>query len=301
MLTAEQKLKYEKIYNNLVQDTMQYMLDNHIKTMVLGISGGIDSSVVAAICNDVYIESNGQIQLYGVALPSLTNEATENEAADAIMQSFCQQYATVKIDEAVESLVDLCNSSYLEMTTTAKGNIKARTRMIYLYNLAQLTHGVVMGAANKTELHLGFWTIHGSDSNDVCPIINLWKTEVYELAEYIRDYRLQDPEQIKALGLSIALTPTDGNGVVPGGDMAQIAPGYTYKEVDTICKHLYMYEHGAFRSEGPSSFLTKQEQITRLCMATCNSVMPQDVIRKVCDRWFNNKYKLNHPVKIMLH
>lgn len=295
MLNPEQVQKYSVIYNKLVNQILTYLRNNKLKTMVLGISGGIDSSVVAALCYGVYEKSNGEFHLHGVALPSLTNETVENEAAREIMESFCQHYMTVNIDDAVESLVDMCNSSMLEMTHLAKGNIKARTRMIYLYNLAQLTHGIVMGGANKTEFHLGFWTIHGSDANDVAPIINLWKTEVYELAEYIKEYKVQNEKQKHALGLSMSLTPTDGNGVVPGGDMAQIAPGYTYNEVDQVCKYLNNLENGGYRGENLLMF-SIENRLMEICQEQCKHIMDPDSIKKVCYRWFNNKYKINIPI-----
>jgi NH3-dependent NAD+ synthetase len=77
---------------------------------------------------------------------------------------------------------------------------------------------------------LGFWTIHG-DEADFNPIGCLWKHEVYGLAKWLKENRYKDS---KALEASIALMPTDGNGVKEGGDLAQIAPGKTYDDVDEI-------------------------------------------------------------------
>ena len=92
-----------------------------------------------------------------------------------------------------------------------------------------------MDTDNLTEHYLGFWTIHG-DVADYNPIGGLWKHEVYELCKYLFTEVYTDSEdwKNKALRAAHGITPTDGNGVAAGGDMAQIAPGHTYEEVDDI-------------------------------------------------------------------
>jgi NAD+ synthetase len=102
--------------------------------------------------------------------------------------------------------------------------------MITLYDIASKVGGIVMDTDNLTEHFLGFWTLHGDDA-DFDPIGGLWKHEVYALARYMKEKVFTDS---KALEQSIALMPTDGNGVKEGGDLAQIAPGKTYDDVDEI-------------------------------------------------------------------
>jgi NAD+ synthetase len=104
--------------------------------------------------------------------------------------------------------------------------------MITLYDIASKEGGLVMDTDNLTEHFLGFWTIHG-DEADFNPIGCLWKHEVYGLAKWLKQTRYKDS---KALEASIALMPTDGNGVKEGGDLAQIAPGKTYDDVDEILR-----------------------------------------------------------------
>jgi NH3-dependent NAD+ synthetase len=130
--------------------------------------------------------------------------------------------------------------------------------MIMLYNAASINSGIVIDTDNLSEHYLGFWTIHG-DVGDFKPLGKLWKTEVYELAKYIKDdyntkivkyFENLDDENndekeysrwlvaISALEHAIEITPTDGNGVNSLGDMGQIAPGYTYYEVDKVLQYL---------------------------------------------------------------
>jgi len=117
--------------------------------------------------------------------------------------------------------------------------------MIYLYDLANYTKGIVMDTDNLTEHYLGFFTIHG-DVADFNPIGGLWKHEVYELAKYLLyEYLIVQNDDVSykqmALRAAIGITPTDGNGVNNLGDMGQIAPEFAhdnnieaYTKVDKI-------------------------------------------------------------------
>ena len=247
------------LFENLVKGTKNYIKDNHLETMVLGISGGIDSTVVAAICYEVSKELP-DVSFIGVSLPSLTNQGDENKAAKQVGEAFCDRFWTKYIDEEYDLLKKTFSINDLNQTSIANGNIKARLRMIYLYNIASITKGIVMDTDNLSEHFLGFWTLHG-DEGDFNPIGSLWIDEIYSLAEYLKDYwsneyikAKSDPEidveatdkrfnRYEALRDSIPLTPTDGNGVKFGGDMAQIAPGMTYYGVNKVLKLLAKYEN----------------------------------------------------------
>jgi nicotinamide-nucleotide amidase len=224
-------LDYEKVFNNLVNGIIKYLTNNRIKAMVIGMSGGIDSTVVAALCKEVYNRTNGEFKLIGVSMPCSTNKVDENDAATAAGMEFCTSFSVVSLEstfKAVEACCDL--ASNIASTPVSQGNIKARLRMITLYDIASKVGGIVMDTDNLTEHFLGFWTIHGDDG-DFNPIGGLWKHEVYGLAKWMKENVYKDS---KALEASIALMPTDGNGVKEGGDLAQIAPGKTYDDVDEI-------------------------------------------------------------------
>ena len=232
---------YRNIFEVMVNTTANYLKDNGLKTMVLGISGGIDSTVTAAICNEV-AKRNPEIRFIGVSLPCSTNGQDERQSANATVKAFCTIENSIEhnIQKDFASIRDSFAEDYewlkCEATPLANGNIKARVRMMYLYNLASLTRGIVMDTDNLTEHYLGFWTIHG-DVGDYNPIGGLWKHEVYGLAKWLANEfydNTTDSEKIIALRKAIVIVPTDGNGVVTGGDMAQIAPGYTYEAVDDI-------------------------------------------------------------------
>jgi NAD+ synthetase len=88
--------------------------------------------------------------------------------------------------------------------------MKARMRMMVLYDLAQLYRGLVISTDNYTEFLTGFWTLHG-DVGDFGPIMNLWKTEVFNMATFLRSSC--NDQQKKALQSCIDATPVDGLGI----------------------------------------------------------------------------------------
>lgn len=218
-------LDMEKVFKNLTEGIKSYATENHIKVLVLGLSGGIDSTVVAALC-----KASG-IPLIGISLPCSTNMDDENNAAKEAGMEFCDTFKVVNLQEPYEVMEKFCaEASGKEKTPISQGNIKARLRMITLYDIASKVGGIVLDTDNLTEHFLGFWTLHG-DESDFNPIGGLWKHEVYALAKWMKENVYKDS---KALEASIALMPTDGNGVKEGGDLAQIAPGKTYDDVDEI-------------------------------------------------------------------
>lgn len=221
----ETPLVMENVFKILVEGIKKYLHDNHIEHVVIGLSGGIDSTVVAALCR----ASNAHV--IGVSLPCSTNADAENDSALAAGSEFCDSFKVVNLQEPYEVMEKFCTeASGVEKTPISQGNIKARLRMITLYDIASKVGGIVMDTDNLTEHFLGFWTLHGDDA-DFNPIGGLWKHEVYDLAKYMKGNIYKDS---KALEQAIALMPTDGNGVKEGGDLAQIAPGKTYDDVDEI-------------------------------------------------------------------
>ena len=224
------------VLNNIRKEFREYVSKARLKSVVLGISGGLDSAIVAAIVRPVCDEL--KIQLIGVSLPSVTNKDEEVWRANAIMFAFCTNHLVKTIDNFVHEFI----AGQYHITTKDKeekiaiGNIKARTRMILLYNIAYQNKGMVLGTDNLSEYNLGFWTLHG-DVGDFGPIQNLWKSEVYELANWVVNNELKDPKTIIALQVCIDAIPTDGLGIT-SSDLEQIG-AKSYEEVDKIFKEYF--------------------------------------------------------------
>ena len=228
-------MDYKKFTEKSINYLASYIEINKLQSLVLGISGGIDSTVVAALAS-VACKKTGA-KLIGRSLPAHTNNPDEINTATLVGQAFCDDFKEVAIEKIYAKVADEFELNEGKMSTLQLGNIKARLRMMYLYNLASIHRGCVLDTDNRTEHELGFWTIHGDVGDLNCGLIHLWKTEVYELAGYLLEKQNQS-DKYQALLASIKLTPTDGNGVMSGGDCAQFGLD-NYSQVDDVLKTMY--------------------------------------------------------------
>lgn len=230
------KQELEIVIYNIRQELERYITEYKLKSLVIGESGGIDSAICTVLCKPVCDKLN--IKLIGRSISIETNSEDEKSRGKAIGDAFCTDFSEVDLTTHYLSLRDSIEEDTVENPNDRAyrvrvGNIKARLRMIYLYNLAQKHSGIVISTDNYTEYLQGFWTLHG-DVGDVAPIQNLWKTEVYELSQYLVDNELLDTEKKQALQRCIDCVPTDGLGIT-SSDLEQLG-AKTYSEVDEILK-----------------------------------------------------------------
>jgi NAD+ synthetase len=252
-------INYKNAIGNIHGELKTYLQNHEIKSLILGVSGGMDSCLVAAlakpVCDDL------EIPLIGRSLPITTNTPDEIERAQITGKAFCTNFERAnlgeiynhlsilnpepqpqyKFDEGKE-LMYCTNEDEFKAWRIRSGNIKARLRMIYLYHLASQNNGMVLSTDNYTEYLLGFWTLHG-DVGDYGMIQELWKSEVYDMAEWIKDNECNWIEEKSALELTINALATDGLGVTSKGDLGQILPDWEgssrdgYREVDRILQN----------------------------------------------------------------
>lgn len=229
---------YKKVFDDIVTETMNYLYGAGIYNMVLGISGGIDSTLVAAIAYRI-CQLDPQFKLYGLCLMTDTNKDDEVELAYRVANAFTYQFISEDITNECNQLFkkfkdDVNCLGIDDLSNVAKGNIKARYRMNRIYNVAGSIKGIVLDTDNLTEHYLGFYTLHG-DQGDYNPIGNLWKHEIFDMIGHMTTWEdIYNEEQIQVFLDVFNMIPTDGNGVLEGGDMEQIAPGCTFNYVDSI-------------------------------------------------------------------
>lgn len=304
------ELNYEHVFDVLVDKTAEYVTENNLKAMVLGISGGIDSTVVAAICHEVSKKTG--IPLTGRSLP-IKNKSDEFATSVHVGEAFCNEFSVYRLERSYRAaLFDACadagdvnmaNSYYLDeleempsRTPIANGNLQARCRMMYLYDIASRHKGLVMSTDNQTEYQLGFWTIHG-DVGDFDPIQDLWKTEVYELAKWISN-RYKNIEhhhtimtgagsKSDAIELSIALTPTDGLGI-SNSDLEQIG-AKSYDEVDDILSRYIPFKE--YRQKHGEPLHPHDEMAESDCWSQLCARHGEDVVNKVWSRHLASEFK----------
>ena len=296
---------YNKVFSTLVKRTEDYICSNNLKCMVLGISGGIDSTVVAAICHEVSRQTG--IPLIGRSLPTKHNKEGEKSAALLVGKAFCDDFKEVSIKYPYDAYLDFLEGIDEDINPIADGNIQARLRMIYLYNLASINKGIVMDTDNLTENNLGYFTIHG-DVCDFNPIGGLWKTEVFALASYIRGYyhfeaqvhsnpKLIEEASNKAIAIeeSLKLKPTAGLGIT-NSDLDEIGAD-SYEQVDYILQEILAWKKFklnqgfyAFSNEMTcDDFLEDQQMLDT----------PYPIIEAVAKRHFASSFKRRQlPIKI---
>lgn len=241
-----EKINYEKAVKNIRKELEMYIVTKGLRSLVLGVSGGMDSALVAALASPVCKKLN--VPLIGRSIPIQTNKQNELIRASNIGKAFCTDFKEVDL---TKEFLDLKEIDFIDKITDSAddkshkirmGNIKARMRMVYLYNLAAKNKGLVLSTDNWTEYLLGFWTLHG-DVGDYGMIQELWKTEVYNMGEWMCEHEFPtDYDCYNSLNDCIKALATDGLGVTDLGDLGQILPDWKgssrdgYKEVDRILK-----------------------------------------------------------------
>jgi len=234
---------YEPAVENIRKDLRDYLTGSPLKSLVLGISGGIDSAIVAALVRPVCDELG--VKLIGRYISITSNSPEETERARMVGQEFCHDFAEVKLDEEFfllrsmdDNEGDIEDDDFNSRPYKIRmGNIKARMRMMYLYNLASKMSGLVLSTDNWTEYKLGFWTLHG-DVGDFGPIQSLWKTEVYEMTDWLINNELYTgyadelTDKQQALIACVRCNATDGLGIT-NTDLDQILPDWKLEHKDT--------------------------------------------------------------------
>ena len=147
-------------------------------TAVVGLSGGIDSSVVAALA----VKALGPGRVVGVIMPD-TRTTPEDDVRDAreLASALGIKTLELQIDRAVDSIAGLVP----DPSPRALGNLRARVRMATLYLAANHMGGIVLGTGDKSEWLLGYFTKYGDGAADAYPILGLYKTQVRALGRYL--------------------------------------------------------------------------------------------------------------------
>jgi NAD+ synthase len=214
---------YEQLKNRIVKWLGDYVLENpSIKSLVVGVSGGIDSAVVSTLCAETGLPT------YVLSMPLLSN-VDNDRLSDDHTKALEAKYPNVTrirvelssvYDKFVHSLNWWTNSSQYTSNQLANANTKSRIRMVTLYQIAGSVGGIVVGTGNKVEDYgVGFYTKYGDGGVDIAPIADLYKTEVWELGKYLGvDQRIVDAP------------PTDGLWEDGRSDEDQIGTSYEMLE-----------------------------------------------------------------------
>jgi NAD+ synthase len=183
-----------------------------LKTVVLGLSGGIDSALSAAIA----AEALGKDRVYGVGLPYKLSSEESMKDAELVANALGINFEVMDITPFAAPFIE----SEEDMSKLRIGNVLARMRMVTIFDRSAKYDGIVLGTSNKTELLLGYGTWYGDLASAINPIGDLYKTQVWELSEY-----LGIPDKVVKKAPTADLWPDQTDE----GEL-----GFTYKDVDKL-------------------------------------------------------------------
>ena len=256
------ELDWAETEKRITRFIKQYVENAEVEGIVIGLSGGVDSNTIAALSS----RALGGEHVLGLMLPEKeTYNIKDIDDAKFVAEKFNVKTQICDITPALEGfyktipVFDMANK-------LCKGNIKARTRMTYLYYYANKFNRVVCGSSDKSETMMGYFTKWGDGAADISPIMDLYKTQVRKLAAH-----LGIPTELAAKPSTPALWPNQ---------LAETELGIKYETLDLI---LY----------GLERFIPTKEIATQLNIETAT-------VTKVKSRWLATEHKRRMPLTAKL-
>lgn len=233
------------------------------KYLVVGMSGGLDSSVTAALCS----KALGGERILGFCLPeSDTRSRVSIHDAEEVARKFGVQFKLLDMTSLVECAASLLHPSKKRGGVVPYGNLKARLRAMILYYYANTSRGLVVGTGDKSEIMLGYFTKYGDGACDIQPIADMYKSTVRDLARH-----LGLPRRIFSKPSSPELWP---------GQIAEHELGLPYSKLDSILWRL-------------ERWMLPHEISDELSI-------PVRTVEKIRERWLHSEHKRRPPLSLKL-
>ena len=212
----------ERTYKTIIQGIRDYYRKNSLKRAVLGLSGGLDSSVSAVLLADAL----GAENVFGVSMPSKITSKESNEDAKILAQNLGIKYAVAPIKEMVTTINEQLDPLFEKVEAKWNGNryensyvqdnVQARSRATLLWGISnEFSATIPIATSDKSELYMGYATINGDMSGGFAPIADVPKTKLFALARWLNKNRKEKnaiPEAIilKPPGAELAINPETG-------------------------------------------------------------------------------------------
>jgi NAD+ synthase (glutamine-hydrolysing) len=241
-----------EVYSALVVSLRDYVQKNGFKSIALGLSGGIDSALVAAIAADAIGASN----VYGVSMPSkYSSEHSKTDAKDTA-DRIGLNFRIVEIEPMVSAYL-----ANLDLTGLAEENLQARVRGMILMGLSNQEGHLVLATGNKSELSVGYSTIYGDAVGGFAPLMDVPKVDVWELAKWRNQSAISNAEVAPIPESSISKPPSAE--LRPGQQDSDSLPDY--EELDAI---LEMYVEQDLSAEQITAAGFNAETVKRILLLT---------------------------------
>ena len=252
------EIDFSETQKRICRFIKEYVENAGAKGIVLGLSGGIDSGTIAALSS---LAIGGE-NVLGLMLPEKENfNQKDIDDAKVVAEQFHLETQVCDMSDALSGIYGAI-PVFDQSDRLCKGNIKARTRMIYLYYYANKQNRIVCGSSDKSETMMGYFTKWGDAAADIAPIMDLYKTQVRKLAIH-----LGIPKELALKPSTPALWPNQ---------LAESELGIKYETLDLI---LY----------GLERFMTPEEIADQLGIE-------KTLVDKVKSRWLANEHKRRMPL-----
>ena len=216
--TLEYNPDLERTYKTIVQGIKDYFHKSGFEKAVIGLSGGLDSSVCAVLLADAL----GKDNVFGISMPSvITSKESKNDAID-----LAQNLGINFLEASIKNVVDSINNSLKDIFTKVEikwnnrleesftmDNIQARSRAVFLWGISnEFSKTLPIATSDKSELYMGYATINGDMSGGFAPIADVTKTKLFALAKWLNENRIQKnviPQSIinKKPGAELSINP----------------------------------------------------------------------------------------------
>lgn len=252
------EIDFSETQKRICRFIKEYVENTGAKGIVLGLSGGIDSATIAALSS---LAIGGE-NVLGLMLPENEN-FNQKDVDDAlgVAEQFHLETQVCDISDALNGIYGTI-PVFDQSDKLCKGNVKARTRMIYLYYYANKQSRIVCGSSDKSESMMGYFTKWGDAAADIAPIMDLYKTQVRKLAIY--------------LGIQKELAEKPSTPSLWPNQLAESELGIKYEKLDLI---LF----------GLERFMAPEEVAEQLCIEKV-------LVNKVKSRWLANEHKRRMPL-----
>ena len=258
LISSLLEMDFSETQKRICRFIKEYVENAGAKGIVLGLSGGIDSGTIAALSSLAI----GGKNVLGLMLPEREN-FNQKDIDDAKVVAV-QFHLETQVCDMSDSLCGLYGAIpvFDQSDRLCKGNVKARTRMIYLYYYANKQNRIVCGSSDKSETMMGYFTKWGDAAADIAPIMDLYKTQVRKLALH-----LGIPKELALKPSTPALWPNQ---------TAESELGIDYETLDLI---LY----------GLERFMAPEEIVNQLAVE-------KTLVDRVKSRWLANEHKRRMPL-----
>jgi len=244
MLPPYLRVNYRKAEGVITSFISKTVEASNAEGVVLGLSGGSDSSVVAALA----VRALGPHKVKAVSLPDIESSPESSLIARKVSDTLGIELTVIDITPVVSSVLKQLGMNYQGSNRVVRGNIKVRSRMMILYAIANFERRLVIGTSDRSEWLIGYFTKWGDGAADLYPIIGLFKSQVMEFGKYLN------------LPLEAVSRPPTPD--LWPGHTAQEELGMTYDVIDEVL--YWFFDEGLKPEEIPKASGVPYEAVTKV-------------------------------------